>query len=61
MGLQNQNDETHVTALYVQYVLYVHLLCCSPHRLQLPAIKQEGVSIDYELHWCLNINMHSRR
>lgn len=42
-GLQDLNIDKYVTlqilAPYVQFVLYVHLLCWSPHRLQLPAIK----------------------
>lgn len=36
----------------------VHLLCCSPHRLQLPAMRQDGVSIDSKLRWCPNMNIH---
>ena len=36
------------SGVFLKYRL--HLLCWSPHRLQLPAVKQKVVSVDYELH-----------
>lgn len=51
-------ESYYFTFTNVCTVLCIHLLCWSPHRLQLPAAKQECISIDYELCWCSRINIH---